>query len=66
MKKETGVQDLLSLSIDQLKTLYHKINSQLARNLLSGAGIDSEKQRIEMLNKISRELNRRKFATKAM
>ena len=66
MKKETGVQDLLSLSIDQLKTLYHKINSQLARNLLGGAGIDSEKQRIEMLNKISRELNRRKFATKAM
>ncbi len=63
MKIETE-QNLISLSNEQLKSLYHKINSQLTKNLLSGAGIETEKQRIQMLNRISEELNRRNFATK--
>jgi hypothetical protein len=66
MKNETLNQDLMLLNADELKTLYHSINSQLSRNLLSGAGIDSEKQRIQMLNKISEELNRRNFSTRSL
>jgi hypothetical protein len=66
---KTGAKDdddLLSMNSDQLKSLYHKVNSQLARNLLNGAGIEAEKQRIQMLNKISEELNRRNFSTKTL
>jgi hypothetical protein len=58
--------DLLSMNSDQLKSLYYKVNSQLASNLLNGAGIEAEKQRIQMLNKISEELNRRNFSTKTL
>ena len=63
MKTETGL-DLTSLNNEQLKTLYHKINSTLTKNLLNGAGIEAEHQRIQMLNKIAGELNCRNFATK--
>jgi hypothetical protein len=66
MKTETKETDLITLTADQLKGLYYTINSQLAKNLLNGAGIDSEKQRIQMLNKISEELNRRNLATKPL
>ena len=66
MKNEREKQDLTCLDADELKGLFHRINSQLARNLLNGAGIDSEKQRIQMLNKISEELNRRNFVTKSL
>ena len=66
MKNEREKQDLTCLDADELKRLFHRINSQLARNLLNGAGIDSEKQRIQMLNKISEELNRRNFVTKSL
>lgn len=57
-------KNLISLTNEQLKSLYHKINSQLTKNLLNGAGVEAEKQRIQMLNSISEELNRRNFATK--
>jgi hypothetical protein len=66
MKNERKKKDLTCLDADELKKLFHRINSQLARNLLSGAGIDSETQRIQMLNKISEELNRRNFVTKSL
>ena len=66
MKNEREKQDLTCLDADELKRLFHRINSQLARNLLNGAGIDSEKQRIQMLNKISEELNPRNFVTKSL
>ena len=66
MKNEREKQDLTCLDADELKRLFHRINSQLARNLLNGAGIDSEKQRIQMLNEISEELNRRNFVTKSL
>ena len=66
MKNEREKQDLTCLNADELKTLFHRINSQLARNLLNGTGIDSEKQRIQMLNNISEELNRRNFVTKSL
>lgn len=66
MKRETEKQDLVLLNAEELKRLFHTINSQLARNLLSGAGLESEKQRIYMLNKISEELNRRNLSTKPL
>lgn len=64
MKTEPDKQGLSSFTPEQLKGLYHQINSQLAKNLLSGKGIEAEKDRIEMLNKIAEELNRRSFTTK--
>ena len=66
MKIETAKQDLILLTSDQLKNLYHKINSQLTKNLLNGTGIEAEMERIEMLNKISEELNRRNVAARAV
>jgi len=66
MKIETEKPELISLTCEQLKALYHKVNSQLAKNLLNGAGLETEKQHILMLNKISEELNRRNFSTKAL
>ena len=63
---ETENQDLTLLNSDQLKSLYHQVNSKLAKNLLNGGTIDTQKQRIQMLNKISEELNRRNFATKTV
>ena len=64
MKTETDKLDLNSFTPEQLKNLYHQINSQLAKNLLSGKGIEAEKDRIQMLNKIAEELNRRSFTTR--
>lgn len=64
MKAGIEQNDLGTLTSDQLKKLYHKINSQLAQNLLNGTGLEGEKGRIQMLNKISEELNRRNVAAK--
>lgn len=65
MKIETEKPDLSLFTDEQLKSLYQNINSQLAKNLLNGIGLEAERDHIEMLNKISVELNRRIFATKA-
>jgi hypothetical protein len=64
MNIRTEQTDLTTLTSDQLKKLYHKINSQLAQNLLNGKGLQAETERIQMLNKISEELNRRNVAAK--
>ena len=55
-----GEEDLVSLNNEELKSLYHKINTRLAKNLLNGAGLEDQQDNIRMLNKISEELNRRK------
>ena len=52
--------NLTSLNKEELKSLYHIINSSLAKGLLNGANIEEQKDNIRMLNKISEELNRRK------
>lgn len=53
-------EDLISLNKEELKSLYQKINSKLAKGLLNGANLDEQKDNISMLNRISEELNRRK------
>ena len=53
-------QDLSSCSSEELKTLYHKVNTCLAKCLLNGACLENQKENIRMLNEISAELNRRK------
>ena len=55
-----SADDLISLNKDELKSLYHKINSRLAKGLLNGAHLEEQKDNISMLNRISEELNRRK------
>lgn len=64
MRTEIDQPNLETLTGDQLKKLYHKINSQLAQNLLNGKGLEAETERIQMLNKISEELNRRNVTAK--
>jgi hypothetical protein len=55
--------DLTSLNKEELKSLYHKINTRLSKGLLSGAALEEQQENIRMLNKISKELNRRKGFT---
>jgi hypothetical protein len=56
-------EDLASLNKEELKTLYYKINTVLAKSLLDGAGLEHQNNNIRMLNKITEELNRRKDLT---
>lgn len=58
--KSDSKQDLASYNSEELKTLYYKVNTCLAKNLLHGASLENQKENIRMLNKISAELNRRK------
>jgi hypothetical protein len=58
--KGNSEQELASLSSEELKRSYHKINTRLARNLLGGASLRDQEEDIRMLNTISTELNRRK------
>jgi hypothetical protein len=53
-------EDLTSLNQEELKSLYHQINTRLAKGLLNGASLEDQQENIRMLNKISEELNRRK------
>ncbi|HTM91634.1 MAG TPA: hypothetical protein VL095_04405 [Flavisolibacter sp.] len=53
-------EDLTSLNQEELKSLYHKINTRLAKGLLNGASLEDQQENIRMLNKIAEELNRRK------
>ncbi|MBO9682069.1 MAG: hypothetical protein J7502_05280 [Flavisolibacter sp.] len=53
-------EDLTFLNKEELKSLYHKINTKLAKGLLNGANLEDQQENIRMLNKIAEELNRRK------
>jgi hypothetical protein len=63
---KSSEDDLASLNKEELKSLYHRINSKLAKGLLNGANLEEQKDNIRMLNKISEELNRRKGFTGAV
>ena len=52
--------DLASFNREELKTLFHRINTRLAKGLLNGANLNDQQENIRMLSKISEELNRRK------
>jgi hypothetical protein len=52
--------DLASLNKEELKTLFQRINTRLAKGLLNGTNLNDQQENIRMLNKISEELNRRK------
>lgn len=54
-------QEIASLTSTELVTLYHKINSQLSKNLLSGSPWAEQQPYIKTLGEISRELSRRKI-----
>lgn len=60
---KSSEDDLASLNKEELKSLYHRINSKLAKGLLNGANLEEQKDNIRMLNKIAEELNRRKGFT---
>jgi hypothetical protein len=57
---KSSENDLASLNKEELKSLYHQINTKLAKGLLNGANLQDQQENIVMLNKISEELNRRK------
>jgi hypothetical protein len=54
-------QEIASLTSSELVALYHQINSQLSKNLLSGSPWTEQQRYIKTLGEISRELLRRKI-----
>jgi hypothetical protein len=53
-------KDLASFDSEELKSYYYEVNAKLSKNLLDGASLREQEEYIQMLNKISGELNRRK------
>jgi len=53
-----------SLSSDDLISLYHRINSELAKQFLNRVPWEEQQERINNLSKISIELNHRNLESK--
>lgn len=53
-------QQIASLSSDELIALYHTTNTELTKNLLSGAAWQEQQERINLLTEISKTLTKRK------
>lgn len=55
------MEELASLSSEELIAMYHKINAELTKQFLNRAPWNEQQERINKLSKISKELMRRKF-----
>jgi len=55
------LQDLNTLSKLELENLFFETNSTLTKNLINGAQLRNEQERIDILNEISRALNLLKY-----
>jgi len=55
--KTPRMQDLTTLSKLELENLFLETNSTFAKNLINGAQLSNEQERIDILNEISRALN---------
>ena len=58
--------DFASLHSEELIELYYTTNSELSKNLLSGAPWHEQQERIAILTQISRELTQRKVDLQTM
>jgi hypothetical protein len=54
-------QEIASLTSTELVELYHRISSELRKNLLSGSPWAEQQPHIKTLGEISTELSRRKI-----
>jgi hypothetical protein len=53
------MEELISLSSDELIVMYHKVNAELTKQFLNRTSWNEQQERIKQLSEISKELIRR-------